>query len=98
MKWKGRRQSKNIEDRTDEIPPQIPDGTKLANGDIYVRPKGKTIKVSPDIEFNPDDETEMGVIRDLARRNARGTTPTPTPRPSSKATKIQVTPGKWKTK
>jgi len=94
MKWKGRRQSKNVIDKTEDIPPQIPDGTRMVNGEIYRKPKDATIKVSPDIAFNPDDETEMGVIRVLAKKNANKTTPIPTPRP----TRIQVTPGKWKTK
>lgn len=91
MKWKGRRQSTNVEDRTNESPVEIPEGAKMFDGSIM----GVNKKRGPNTEFNPSDPAEMKVVRELGKRNIEGTTPTPTPRPTTHDN--LVTPGKWKT-
>lgn len=96
MKWRGRRQSTNIEDQSDPISDLIRmDNTEYKGGkspfDVPLKPRNKhTTK-------------EIEVARELGKHNREGTTPVPTPRPEpktsrlSKITKTQVTPGKWTT-
>jgi hypothetical protein len=88
----------NVEDRTTDIPPDPQEGEKLWGGGVYHKPKNT--KISDDVEFNPDDKKEMSVVKELAKKNIEGTTPTPTPRPSDgfKSHDNLVTPGKWRTK
>lgn len=86
MKWRGQRQSTNVEDRTLDPLPDIPDGTQLV--------QGYTWKKTPAGDKN---RLQENANRDVARRG--NNVPTPTPRPdNSKTHDNLVTPGKWKTK
>lgn len=85
MKWKGRRQSKNVEDKTDDPLPDIPDGTIMfGTGEIYHK------------EEDPYQKSDLKVAKELGRLNRENKNPIPTPNP--KITRTQVTPGKWVTK
>ena len=95
MKWKGRRESKNVVDQRDDdaIRTIIKNSTVEYDGGASPTPKRKNV------EFDPNDKEEMEVVKELGRHNKDKTTPTPTPRPSQKTSriqKIQVTPGEWK--
>lgn len=96
MKWKGRRQSENVEDDTTDTPPEIPAGTKMVDGSVW----GGNKKYSDgNTEFNPNDPAEVKVVRELGKKNITGKTPIPTPRPKDNGTHDNlVTPGKWVTK
>ena len=83
MKWKGRRQSTNVEDRELEPLPEIPDGTIMFTGEEYRRTPATTKK-----------EKEINAAKDVGRRG--NSVPTPTSRPKSHNN--LVTPGKWFTK
>jgi len=67
MKWKGRRQSKNVVDDTEAIT-IIPGGTELMDGSRY------------DIR---DDKPRNKVARELRHLGTRGKIPVPTPRPKN---------------
>jgi hypothetical protein len=84
MKWKGLRQSTNVEDRTLEPTPEIPDGTIMA-GD------GSVWHNTTETEQR---RKESNAAKDVARRG--NNVPTPTSRP--KTHDNLVTPGKWTTK
>lgn len=83
MKWKGRRQSKNVEDRETEPLPGIPDGEMMFTGEVYRR--------TPDVI---KQEKEINAAKEVGRKG--NNVPTPTPRPKSHNN--LVTPGKWFTK
>jgi hypothetical protein len=84
MKWKGRRQSKNVEIR--DTPEPFQDGDILfETGKVYR--KGS----KDDKTFS---ESDVKVAKELGKHHRNKTTPTPTPRPKM----TQVTPGKWTTK
>ena len=87
MKWKGRRQSSNVEDRESEHLPEIPDGTRMfATGEIW--------KNTPKTE---KARKEINAAKDVGKRG--NNVPTPTPRPKNfKSHDNLVTPGKWNTK
>lgn len=83
MKWKGRRQSTNVEDRTLEPLEEGVEGEVIfGTGEVYRR--------TPEVVKR---EKEINAAKEVGRK--RNNVPTPTPRP--KITKTQVTPGKWKT-
>lgn len=95
MKWKGGRQSTNVEDRTDEAPPKIPEGAPMIDGTVW----GGNKKKGSNTEFNPNDPAEVKVVKELGKKNITKSTPIPTPRPTDNGTHDNlVTPGKWKTK
>ncbi len=89
MKWKGRRQSNNIEDMRDDdaIKTIIKNSTVEYDGGVSpgALPKDKSRL-----------EGESKVQKELSKHDKNKTIPTPTPRPSQKMERIQVTPGKWK--
>lgn len=86
MKWKGRRQSDNIEDDTNDPLPEIPDGEVMfGTGEIYHNSK-----------YTEDQKKQTNAERDVRRRGDN--VPTPSPSPKRSITKTQVTPGKWTTK
>lgn len=93
MKWKGLRQSVNIEDKTLEDV-NIPNGAK-----VYVGGYGSGYKTF-DRRKDPaakewDDRVRAG--KKVARMGDN--VPTPTPRPNNEKTHDNiVTPGKWTTK
>lgn len=83
MKWKGRRQSTNVEDATLDPLPDIWDGEDVRGiGPWHNTPTTEAKK------------KQVNAERDVARRGDN--VPTPTSRPGT-ITKTQVTPGKWKT-
>lgn len=87
MKWRGQRQSTNVEDRTLDPLPDIPDGAQMVQGYTWKKtPEGEKARARINAE------------RDVARRGSD--VPTPTPRPSDgfKSHDNLVTPGKWRTK
>ncbi len=99
MKWKGRRQSSNV-----EVIPDDPIKRIIQQEGKYT---GGTVPFDlPPYKESPYDRTTTGPIpNDKAKANARvrkelgdrdraGKNPIPTPRPMN----IQVTPGKWTTK
>ncbi len=107
MKWKGRRESKNLEDgRGESVEVTIED---LINDDFVPdgpagpskRPNNETNKkVDEYIKKNKD---WMYAAEEVAQRGDNVPTPTPRPKtiPDTKQNKsglTQVTPGNWKTK
>lgn len=88
MKWKDQRRSKNVIDKTNETLSDK-DWDELEKTGYFnspekpVRPNSKIAKAQKDFE----------VAKKLQKMDKEGTTPIPTPKP----TRIQVTPGKWKT-
>lgn len=84
MKWKGRRQSTNVEDRQLEPLPEIQDGEVMAgDGSIWQN----TVETEK-------KRKQINAEKDVARKGSN--VPLPTSRP--KITHTQVTPGKWITK
>lgn len=95
MKWKGRRQSKNLEDKTDEIV-VIPEGEKMFGGyrwDKRMDNLPAKMKREELERKKTNSKDEHKVKTELHRHDRDGTTPTPSPKPK----RIQVTPGEWKT-
>ena len=110
MKWKGRPQSKNVEDMTLADSPKIKRGEMMfGTGERYDPDDPKTQKFEKQIQAEKT-VGRLGVTKDI---------PKPTPRPnnapqsvksnsksdeyydylrSKTITKTQVTPGLWKTK
>lgn len=90
MKWKGRRQSTNVQDVTLDPLPEIPDGAPM----LYEEQPWKN---TPQTESNRKTEN---VRRNLEQRGDN--VPTPTPRPKGPKDNGShdnlVTPGKWNTK
>ncbi len=82
MRTKGRRQSKNIEDRTDEQDQVAALIMKTRNEDKYPRESAFT----PKKQKLPDKEIPVPTSSEEARSE------------HNKTKKIQVTPGKWITK
>lgn len=98
MKWKGRRQSTNIEDKTlDYTPPK--EGEMVIGGMFGNGPGMNTPYSSKDPDAKKWNEQNK-VEKDVARRGDN--VPTPTPRPSGPKDNGShdnlVTPGKWNTK
>lgn len=65
MKWKGRRQSKNVVDDTDKVT-IIPEGTQLMDGSRY---------------SSSQDRPDIKAARELRRLGTRGEIPVPTSKP-----------------
>lgn len=91
MKLKGRRQSTNVEDRTND-PDIIPDGAKVLAG-----PFGNVkAPIDRDNTFRWDSKTmdsrDQKIKKELSEKDEYGRTPIPTPKPT------QVTPGNWSEK
>ncbi len=81
MKWKNRRQSTNVEDRTagnDESTDLVPRGKPVWIGNRQFRYDAESM-----------DRPVDRVKRELADKEITGEIPVPTPRPD------QVTPGDW---
>lgn len=107
MKWKGRRQSNNIEDKTNDPLPDIPEGTVMfGTGEIYHKDSDPYQTRPKEQKYSRDD---VKVAKELGRLNKEGKTPVPTPRPKndvptptpnpkSRTHDNLVTPGKWTTK
>lgn len=94
MKWKGGRQSKNVEDKTNDPLPDIPDGTIMfGTGEIYHKEEDPYQNPKKEQRYSKDD---VKVAKELGRLNREGKNPIPTPNP--KIIRTQVTPGKWITK
>ena len=103
MKWKGRRQSKNIE----IIPPDpiariIQKETKYTGG---VSPMDLPSEKPSPMDRKPkrphlteDQKASLDIKKKLGDLNRSGKNPIPTPNPRRKVQQIQVTPGEWKTK
>lgn len=68
MKWKGRRQSKNIEDR------RTNDGRTTWEHENSIS--------SQIVKDSEHDRKERDVAKELGKHNRNKTTPTPTPRPN----------------
>lgn len=97
MKWKGRRQSKNVEDRQLEDV-KIPNGAEifvnvLDDNDDGKRDGYKTFNRKKDPAAKEWDD-RVRAEKNLARRGNNVPTPSPNPRTINS----QVTPGKWITK
>lgn len=87
MKWKGRRQSKNIEDKTDEVD-MIATFIQREKRDREAEGPTPTVIRSKNQKL-PDKNIPVPTSAQEARDNYKGSTP--------KTDRIQVTPGKWKT-
>lgn len=91
MKWKGRRESANVEDgRGESVEVTIED---LINDDFI--PNGPVNTGKPDrdkVEKWKKTHSDKMAENEIRKLDKRGKIPTPTPRP-----KGQVTPGDWKT-
>lgn len=86
MKWKGRRQSTNVQDARNDPLPDIPDGTVMfGTGEIYHETK-----------YSEQQKKQANAEREVQQRGDN--VPTPTINPRSKTHDNLVTPGKWVTK
>lgn len=95
MKWKGRPQSINVEDKTlEDFTPK--EGEMILGGPFGGGPKSN----APFSSKNPNAKKwndQVRATKEVARMG--NNVPTPTPRPTDNGTHDNlVTPGKWKTK
>lgn len=86
MKWKGRRQSKNLEDKTGEVD-MIATFIQRDNKDSESEGPTPTVIRTKNQKL-PTKKIPVPTSAQEARDNYRGSTP--------KTDRIQVTPGKWK--
>jgi len=98
MKWKGGRQSTNIEDKT--LEDFTPKEGEVVMGGMFGNGPGSNQPFSSKNPKAKQWNDQVRVSKDIARRG--DDVPTPTPRPSGPTDNGThdnlVTPGKWKTK
>ena len=94
MKWKGRRQSANLEDNTNTIEGIIGKATKptYITADEYPHPVGKHFKHKKQPLPEGKDKNGKEIPAPTSAQEARDDYK------PAKTSRIQVTPGKWKTK
>lgn len=101
MKWKGRRESSNLEDgRGEAMDVTIEDLINddfIPNGPMQTKPKSRKEGVDEFLKKKPWRKA----AKEILDHDRKGTIPTPTPKPKhnkdTNTNKVQVTPGSWKT-
>lgn len=90
MKWRGGRQSTNVEDRQLDPLPNIQDGEIMfGTGEMY----------HPDDPKTKQQIKEINAAKEVGRLGKTKPIPVPLDRPKDNGTHDNlVTPGKWKTK